>query len=109
MKKSIKQIAEESGLSYKEFQYRMRVLSLLKHDLSDKNIKKVVRYEKKEKIAFTLNNKFKVIEYYLTVRENKVSKMAKDLNFSEHKISETINEFLLNKGCLIAESKINRK
>ncbi len=33
----------------------------------------------------------------------------KDLNFSEHKISETINEFLLNKGCLIAESKINRK
>ena len=108
MKKSIKQIAEESGLSYKEFQYRMQVLSLLKHDLSDKNIKKVVRYRKK-KIAFTLNNKFKVIEYYLTVRENKVSKMAKDLNFSEYKISETINEFLLNKGCLIAESKINRK
>ena len=108
MKKSIKQIAEESGLSYKEFQYRMQVLNLLKHDLSDKNIKKVVRYKKKEKIAFTLNNKIKVIEYYLTVRENKVSKMAKDLNFSEHKISETINEFLLNKGCLIAESKINK-
>ena len=108
MKKSIKQIAEESGLSYKEFQYRMQVLNLLKHDLSDKNIKKVVRYKRK-KIAFTLNNKVKVIEYYLTVRENKVSKMAKDLNFSEHKISETINEFLLNKGCLIAESKINRK
>ena len=108
MKKSIKQIAEESGLSYKEFQYRMQVLSLLKNDLSDKNIKKVIRYKKKEKIAFTLNNKFKVIEYYLTVRENKVSKMAKDLNFSEYKISETINEFLLNKGCLIAESKINK-
>lgn len=49
MKKSIKQISEETGLSYKEFQYRMQVLSLLKHDLSDKNIKKVVRYKKKKR------------------------------------------------------------
>jgi hypothetical protein len=55
-----------------------------------------------------LKKKVKIIEYFLTVKENNSKDIAKNLKLPVHRVDLVINEYFNNHRCIIAESKINK-
>ena len=111
-KVTIKTVEKITGIRYDIVRYRMMMLNIDKADLNGKNINRIKKYNprKTNKVyIFGINEQEKIIKYYFSNKNNSYKQVSECLGFTEWQVNKTIDKFLLNKGCLIAESKINRK
>jgi hypothetical protein len=56
----------------------------------------------------TPNERFSVLEYFLSNRENSASDLEKVFFIPQHRIDRIISEYLKNDMCVTVPSKINR-
>lgn len=107
---TIKQASDKTKINYHKFRNNMIILNIDKNKLSKKNIEIIKNYQPVSKIeVFGINEKEKIINYFFLNKENTYDIMSKNLGFTIYQISKTINEYISNSNCLIAESKINKK
>ena len=57
----------------------------------------------------TPNERFTILEYFLSNRENSASDLEKVFFIPQHRIDRIITEFLNNGFCVIAPSKMNKE
>lgn len=57
----------------------------------------------------TPNERFTILEYFLSNRENSASDLEKVFFIPQHRIDRIITEFLNNGFCVIAPSKMNKQ
>lgn len=107
--KTYTSLAKKLNITYYRCHYVLNELGLKPKQVKSKHYKSILTYQnKKHSVNYDLKKKFRIIEYFLTVKENNSKDIAKNLKVPVHRVDQVLNEYFKNNRCIIAESKINK-